>query len=228
MKKFHRWSVPRQVTGCVASRSKSGRTPATLCRSVNTVRVLGQPCEAKSRPLWPRATNESGSVADEPFATSRTSRRGGGFHLHVPRASWQPCAPVGRADVGAVFTFSCHGLAGNRALQLDEPTGGLTARKSVPSQKVNTVKTPASTVETVKTPAALCRSVNPVRRLESTWPNHDRPLWPCATGESASLLPDGIHVVCPNRPDIVAWSPYWIDFHATTCLIHKRKCNRFR
>ena len=100
MKRFHRWSVPRQVTGCVASRSKSGRTPATLCRSVNTVRVLGQPCEAKSRPLWPRATNESGSVADEPFATSRTSRRGGGFHLHVPRASWQPCAPVGRANWG--------------------------------------------------------------------------------------------------------------------------------
>ena len=41
--------------------------------------------------------------------------------------------PVGQADVGAVYAFSCAGLAANRALQLDEPTGGVNARKSVPS-----------------------------------------------------------------------------------------------
>jgi hypothetical protein len=39
--------------------------------------------------------------------------------------------PVGQADVGAFFTIACTGLAANRALQLDEPTGGVNARKSV-------------------------------------------------------------------------------------------------
>lgn len=41
---------------------------------------------------------ELGPVANEPFATSRASRRGGGFHLLLRLASGEPYAPVGRAD----------------------------------------------------------------------------------------------------------------------------------
>ncbi|MFN7894023.1 MAG: hypothetical protein ACK5OC_27295, partial [Pirellula sp.] len=47
--------------------------------------------------LWPCAAGESGSLAIEPYATSRASRRGGGFHLLLRLASGEPYAPVGRA-----------------------------------------------------------------------------------------------------------------------------------
>ncbi|MFN9640388.1 MAG: hypothetical protein ACK56W_10255, partial [Pirellula sp.] len=72
--------------------------------------------------------------------------------------------PVGQADVGAVYTFSYAGLAANRALQLDEPTGGVNARKSVSASKFKTPEA-LSLVNPVRTPAALCRLVNTVRRL---------------------------------------------------------------
>ncbi|MFN7894419.1 MAG: hypothetical protein ACK5OC_29305, partial [Pirellula sp.] len=67
--------------------------------------------------------------------------------------------PVGQADMGAVYTVSFAGLAANRALQLDEPTGGVNARKSVYSSKF---KTPAALclVNPVRTPAASSRLVN--------------------------------------------------------------------
>ena len=44
--------------------------------------------------------------------------------------------PVGRADVGAVCTFSCTGLAANRALQLGEPTGGVNGMSMINKLRV--------------------------------------------------------------------------------------------
>jgi hypothetical protein len=40
--------------------------------------------------------------------------------------------PVGRADLGADFTFTLAELASNRTLQLDKPTGGELGYRTVP------------------------------------------------------------------------------------------------
>jgi hypothetical protein len=86
--------------GALFVQAATVRTPAALCRLVNPVRRLDPTWPNYARPLWPCATGESGSLAEEPFATGRTSRPGGGF------------------------TFALAELADNRPLQLDKPTGG--------------------------------------------------------------------------------------------------------
>ena len=84
------------------------RTPAASRRLVNTVRWLTQTRQCASDPggLVP-------PVNQVLFSSSNLAR------------------PVGQADMGAVYTVSFAGLAANRALQLDEPTAGETAIRSV-------------------------------------------------------------------------------------------------
>jgi hypothetical protein len=120
------------------------RTPAASCRLVNTVRWLSQTRQCDSDP--------------------------GGL---VPPVNQVLCSsmnlarPVGQADMGAVSTVSFAGLAANRALQLDEPTGGETAIRSVLRYERRTYVA-SCLVNQIRTPAASRRLVNTVRWLSQT------------------------------------------------------------